>query len=189
MHVGISYGDPTGGLHGAVAVLAALLHRARTGRGQYIDLSQWETSMAVLPEAIVELHHERRRARRATATAIRTWRRTASSAPPARIAGSRSPSRTTPRGAASLALIGRARARRRPALRHPRRAQAARGRARGAGDRVDARRRSPGTRSAALQDAGIAAFVAATNQRPRRGPPPGGARVPGDARAPGGRRR
>jgi crotonobetainyl-CoA:carnitine CoA-transferase CaiB-like acyl-CoA transferase len=54
MHVGISYGDPTGGLHGAVAVLAALLHRARTGTGQYIDLSQWETSMAVLPDAIVE---------------------------------------------------------------------------------------------------------------------------------------
>ena len=53
MHVGISYGDPTGGLHGAVAVLAALLHRARTGEGQYIDLSQWETSMAVLPEAIM----------------------------------------------------------------------------------------------------------------------------------------
>ncbi len=52
MHVGISYGDPTGGLHGAVAVLAALIHRARTGQGQYIDLSQWETSMAVLPEAI-----------------------------------------------------------------------------------------------------------------------------------------
>jgi benzylsuccinate CoA-transferase BbsF subunit len=52
MHVGISYGDPTGGLHGAVVVLAALLHRARTGQGQYIDLSQWETSMAVLPEAI-----------------------------------------------------------------------------------------------------------------------------------------
>src|SRR5439155_200969 len=53
MHVGISYGDPTGGLHGAVAILAALLHRARTGEGQYIDLSQWESSMTVLPEAIV----------------------------------------------------------------------------------------------------------------------------------------
>src|SRR5881397_1528758 len=52
MHVGISYGDPSGGLHGAVAVLAALVHRARTGQGQYIDLSQWETSMAVLAEAI-----------------------------------------------------------------------------------------------------------------------------------------
>ncbi|MFN8543216.1 MAG: CoA transferase [Candidatus Binatia bacterium] len=54
MHVGVSYGDPTAGLHGAVAVLAALLHRARTGQGQYVDLSQWETSMAVLPEAILD---------------------------------------------------------------------------------------------------------------------------------------
>jgi crotonobetainyl-CoA:carnitine CoA-transferase CaiB-like acyl-CoA transferase len=53
MHVGISYGDPTGGLHGAVAVLAALMHRARTGEGQYIDLSQWETSVAVLGEAVL----------------------------------------------------------------------------------------------------------------------------------------
>jgi crotonobetainyl-CoA:carnitine CoA-transferase CaiB-like acyl-CoA transferase len=54
MHVGISYGDPTGGLHGAVAVLAALLHRRRTGQGQFIDLSQWETSIAVLPDAILD---------------------------------------------------------------------------------------------------------------------------------------
>src|SRR4030095_3952356 len=54
MHLGISYRDPTGRLQGGVCVLAALLHRARTGRGQYIDLSQWETTMAVLPEAIVE---------------------------------------------------------------------------------------------------------------------------------------
>src|SRR5688572_7992574 len=53
MHVGISYGDPTGGLHGAFAVLAALMHRARTGEGQYIDLSQWETSVAVLGEGIM----------------------------------------------------------------------------------------------------------------------------------------
>ncbi len=53
MHVGISYGDPTGGLHGAAAVLAALLHRARTGEGQYIDLSQQETSIAVLAEGVL----------------------------------------------------------------------------------------------------------------------------------------
>ena len=53
MHVGISYGDPTGGLHGAVAVLAALMHRARTGEGQYIDLSQWETSIAVLGQGVL----------------------------------------------------------------------------------------------------------------------------------------
>ncbi|MBX3025540.1 CoA transferase [bacterium] len=54
MHVGISYGDPTGGLHGAVAVLAALWHREATGEGQYIDLSQWETSIATLGEGVLE---------------------------------------------------------------------------------------------------------------------------------------
>ena len=54
MHVGISYGDPNGGMHGAFAVLAALWHRERTGTGQYIDLSQWETSMSVLPEGIMD---------------------------------------------------------------------------------------------------------------------------------------
>src|SRR5438045_7241816 len=54
MHVGISYGDPTGGLHGAVAVLAALLHRQRTGHGQFIDLSQQETTIAVLPEGVMD---------------------------------------------------------------------------------------------------------------------------------------
>lgn len=54
MHVGISYGDPNGGLHGAFAVLAALLHRARTGEGQYIDLSQQETTIAVLAEGVLE---------------------------------------------------------------------------------------------------------------------------------------
>ncbi len=54
MHVGISYGDPTAGLHAAVAVLAALWHRERTGEGQFIDLSQWETTIAVIPEAVIE---------------------------------------------------------------------------------------------------------------------------------------
>ncbi len=53
MHVGFSYGDPNGGLHGAFAVLAALMHRARTGEGQYIDMSQLETSMAVLGEGVL----------------------------------------------------------------------------------------------------------------------------------------
>jgi benzylsuccinate CoA-transferase BbsF subunit len=54
MHVGISYGDPTGGLYGAAAVLAALLHRAASGEGQYIDLSQQETSITVLGDAVLE---------------------------------------------------------------------------------------------------------------------------------------
>jgi benzylsuccinate CoA-transferase BbsF subunit len=53
MHAGMSYGDPTAGLHAAFAVLSALFHRERTGEGQYIDMSQWESSMAVIGEAFV----------------------------------------------------------------------------------------------------------------------------------------
>jgi benzylsuccinate CoA-transferase BbsF subunit len=51
--VGVSYGDPNGGIHGVVAILAALWHRQRTGEGQYIDQSQWESAIAVLPEGIM----------------------------------------------------------------------------------------------------------------------------------------
>ena len=54
MHAGISYGDPNGGLHGAFAVLCALMYRARTGKGQYIDLSQWETSTAMVAEGLLD---------------------------------------------------------------------------------------------------------------------------------------
>lgn len=54
MHVGFSYGDPNGGLHGAFAVLCALMYRARTGKGQYLDLSQWETSVAILGEGFMD---------------------------------------------------------------------------------------------------------------------------------------
>ncbi len=54
LHVGFSYGDPNGGIHGAFAVLAALYHRARTGEGQYIDLSQWEASVAMVAEGILD---------------------------------------------------------------------------------------------------------------------------------------
>jgi benzylsuccinate CoA-transferase BbsF subunit len=54
MHSGFSYADPNAGVHGAFAVLAALYHRAKTGEGQYIDMSQWECAMALLPEGILE---------------------------------------------------------------------------------------------------------------------------------------
>lgn len=54
MHVGISYGDPTAGLHGALAVLAALCHRQRTGEGQFIDVSLWEAAVTLLPDALLE---------------------------------------------------------------------------------------------------------------------------------------
>ncbi len=54
VHVGISYGDPNGGLHGAFAVMCALMYRARTGKGQFIDLSQCETSTAMVAEGILD---------------------------------------------------------------------------------------------------------------------------------------
>ncbi|MFO1116021.1 MAG: CoA transferase [Beijerinckiaceae bacterium] len=40
-----AYGDPVGGLAGAAALLAALLHARRTGQGQHVDLSQVECMM------------------------------------------------------------------------------------------------------------------------------------------------
>jgi benzylsuccinate CoA-transferase BbsF subunit len=54
MHSGFSYADPNAGVHGAFAILAALFHRKKTGEGQYIDMSQWECVMALLPEGIME---------------------------------------------------------------------------------------------------------------------------------------
>src|SRR5258708_24193865 len=54
MHAGFSYGDPNAGVHAAFAVLAALYHRAKTGESQYSDMSQWESSMGVIPEGILE---------------------------------------------------------------------------------------------------------------------------------------
>jgi benzylsuccinate CoA-transferase BbsF subunit len=54
MHTGFSYADPNAGVHGAFALLAALYHRRKTGEGQYIDMSQWECAMVLLPEGIME---------------------------------------------------------------------------------------------------------------------------------------
>jgi crotonobetainyl-CoA:carnitine CoA-transferase CaiB-like acyl-CoA transferase len=54
MHVGFSYGDPNAGTHAAFAIIAALYHRERTGEGQYIDMSQWECTMALIGEGILD---------------------------------------------------------------------------------------------------------------------------------------
>jgi benzylsuccinate CoA-transferase BbsF subunit len=53
MHVGMSYGDPNAGLHAAFAVLSALVYRERTGEGQYIDMSQWESTMSALGDGVM----------------------------------------------------------------------------------------------------------------------------------------
>ncbi|HUN57151.1 MAG TPA: CoA transferase [Candidatus Binataceae bacterium] len=53
--VGISLGDPNGGIHAAFAICASLLARRRTGcSGQSIDLSLWEAMAALLPEGWME---------------------------------------------------------------------------------------------------------------------------------------
>ncbi len=46
--------DPVGGMHFASAILVALHHRARTGEGQYIDLSMMDAMSAHLGDAVLE---------------------------------------------------------------------------------------------------------------------------------------
>lgn len=55
--VGIIYGhgDIIAGLHGALAVTAALRHRDSTGQGQHIDLSQLEAMTAHMGTSLLEL--------------------------------------------------------------------------------------------------------------------------------------
>jgi crotonobetainyl-CoA:carnitine CoA-transferase CaiB-like acyl-CoA transferase len=52
--VGITYADPTAGVWGAFFVMAALVHRKVTGRGQHIDLSMYEVMEAMLVEPLLE---------------------------------------------------------------------------------------------------------------------------------------
>jgi benzylsuccinate CoA-transferase BbsF subunit len=64
MSAGFSYPDPNAGIHGAFAVMAALHHRAKTGEGQFIDMSQWECTMDLLAEGILEYTMNGREPRR-----------------------------------------------------------------------------------------------------------------------------
>jgi crotonobetainyl-CoA:carnitine CoA-transferase CaiB-like acyl-CoA transferase len=52
---GFSHSDVCAGLNGALAVLAALHHRARTGEGQFIDLSQLESVAAYMGPMLLDL--------------------------------------------------------------------------------------------------------------------------------------
>ncbi len=53
MKSGINYGDPIAGIHTMGYIMAALLHRRRTGRGSFIDVSQREASIMWLGEDVV----------------------------------------------------------------------------------------------------------------------------------------
>jgi crotonobetainyl-CoA:carnitine CoA-transferase CaiB-like acyl-CoA transferase len=50
----IAYGDPIGGLSACPALLAALLHRQRTGEGQFIDLAQVECLFPLMAPWLIE---------------------------------------------------------------------------------------------------------------------------------------
>jgi crotonobetainyl-CoA:carnitine CoA-transferase CaiB-like acyl-CoA transferase len=47
-------GDPVGGLHGVLALLAAIYERERTGRGQHIEIAQVEAAIPLIAGAILE---------------------------------------------------------------------------------------------------------------------------------------
>jgi crotonobetainyl-CoA:carnitine CoA-transferase CaiB-like acyl-CoA transferase len=52
---GYSYADMVGGYTGALAALVALWHRRRTGRGQFVDLSQFEAVASVIGPALLDI--------------------------------------------------------------------------------------------------------------------------------------
>ncbi|MDO8673729.1 MAG: CoA transferase, partial [Dehalococcoidia bacterium] len=54
MPLPISYADPLAALHTAFYILAALNHRRETGEGQYLDLSQWESTICLQPEGVMD---------------------------------------------------------------------------------------------------------------------------------------
>ncbi len=50
-----AYSDAVGGMAGAQAVLLALIHRSRTGRGQWLDVSQFETMSSLLETLVLDI--------------------------------------------------------------------------------------------------------------------------------------
>jgi len=52
--LGYAYGDPVAAAAAAAAALAALLQRRRTGRGQHVDLAQFDVLVAMIGEAFAE---------------------------------------------------------------------------------------------------------------------------------------
>ncbi|MBI2847117.1 MAG: CoA transferase [Chloroflexi bacterium] len=61
---GIPYADPVAAFHAAFAVMAALEYRKRTGKGQHIDLAQYETLTRFIGEAILDYSMNKRAPKR-----------------------------------------------------------------------------------------------------------------------------
>ena len=53
--LGYAYADIIAGLYAAMAVLAALEHRDRTGQGQYIDLSEYEAICTLMGPSLLDV--------------------------------------------------------------------------------------------------------------------------------------
>jgi crotonobetainyl-CoA:carnitine CoA-transferase CaiB-like acyl-CoA transferase len=51
---GFSYMDHTGGFYGTIAIMMALIHRNKTGKGQHLDLSQVESGIGLTGTAILD---------------------------------------------------------------------------------------------------------------------------------------
>ena len=150
----LEHPDHIAGKLAAVAVLAALEHRRRTGEGQHIELAQTEAAAYLLGELYLEGPLHRPPAPRRRATPSTTPVRTASIRRRATTAGARSRSSATTPGSASAARsAGRAtpRSRRSPAgSRCARRSTRASRRGRAT--------RAPRTAAAHLQAAGVSAM-------------------------------
>ena len=50
-----AYSDAVGGMAGAQAVLLALIHRSKTGRGQWLDVSQFESLSSLLETLVLDM--------------------------------------------------------------------------------------------------------------------------------------
>ena len=51
--LGIAYLDPLAGIHAASAVMMGLWHRRKTGRGQHIDLAQFDAAIGAIGEVFL----------------------------------------------------------------------------------------------------------------------------------------
>jgi crotonobetainyl-CoA:carnitine CoA-transferase CaiB-like acyl-CoA transferase len=58
--VGYSYADVIAGLYAALAILSALEYRDRTGHGQYIDISEYESMCTLIGPALMDVSLNKR---------------------------------------------------------------------------------------------------------------------------------
>lgn len=60
----LAYGDPVGGLYGCAALLTALVHKRRTGEGQYVNVSMVEVMLQFTTPSLLQHQTESKAALR-----------------------------------------------------------------------------------------------------------------------------